>query len=181
MKTQGKIKSLHQSPALRDISTSRPCGPMRISWANVATAVQTIGEISTPPTGFITFRVAASSGSVGTARNIHGDLRKSVFGYQVSTIRITIIRVKVFNTGPAANMPNRSSASFVGSPAIADVITRLAGARATAARGDVRRNCADVRRPEKEVQRNESAADTDVKQRCIADIDQQNALKGLED
>jgi hypothetical protein len=113
----------------RDRSTRIPCGPIRISWTKVDIATHTIGDISTPPTGLIISRVARNKGSVGTARNIQGAFFRSVCGYHVRTMRITMTTVKTFRTGPQRNIPAckaRSGDVGPGGPATALGVKRLA-------------------------------------------------------
>jgi hypothetical protein len=111
-----------------DRRTRIPCGPIRISWTKVDIATHTIGDMSTPPIGLIISRVARSKGSVGTARNIHGVFFRSVCGYHVRTMRITMTTVKTFKTGPQRNIPAckaRSGEVGPGGPATAVGVTRL--------------------------------------------------------
>lgn len=68
---------------------------------NDISANQTMGEISTPPTGWMTFLVALRRGSVGTAMKIQGALARSVFGYHVRMMRIIMTKLKMLMPGPA--------------------------------------------------------------------------------
>ena len=55
----------YRSETFPAMSTRMPCGPSSSSLSNVMTAIQMMGETSTPPTGATARRVGASSGSVG--------------------------------------------------------------------------------------------------------------------
>mmetsp|Transcript_68113 Transcript_68113/g.156302 ORF Transcript_68113/g.156302 Transcript_68113/m.156302 type:complete len:220 (-) Transcript_68113:117-776(-) len=77
-----------------------PCGPSATSLTKLATISHTIGLMSTPNAGGTTPRVNASRGSVGQATKLKGASFRSMLGYQESTIRASMAKLKTAKKGP---------------------------------------------------------------------------------
>lgn len=71
----------------RPSMVNSPCCPNRTSRSKLTMPTQIIGEISTPPIGWIILRVGDRKGSVGMRITLKGNRCNSTWGYQVRTMR----------------------------------------------------------------------------------------------